>query len=263
MRRNRIMLLIAAFLVIGLVMWWISPFSNKQQSLEFSNVRDLAQASQEKVSNVKNYKYKTTIEVGNQIKVSITNKVDRTEPIRQMIDFSWNAPGTSGMAAMYAKGDSLYLYNPLKDKWELPSEEPTAKPLLDFFWRQVSLVDPVENLIKTDLKAKNISEIKNESEKIPETAVIQVIPDEAAMSELTKALPPQFGGAELKDLKQVYWISKTDLLVSRYEVRAKVAFFGLKTMDFKTVSVPSDYDTTELKLPERLTDKIKLQNETP
>lgn len=263
MKRNRRMLLIAAFVLIGAVLWWLLPLDNKQQSLEFNNVADLAQASQEKVSGIKNYKYKTTIEAGNQIKVSITNKVDKKEPKRQMIDFSWNAPGTSGMAAIYAKGESLYLYNPLKDKWELPSEEPTAKPLLDFFWRQVSMVDPVENLIKTDLKGKNISELKDESEKMPDTVIIQVIPDEAAMSELTKALPPQFSGAELKDIRQVFWISKNDLLVSRYEVRAKVAFFGLKTMDFKTVSIPSDYDSTEIKLPERLTDKIKLQNETP
>lgn len=263
MRPNRNILLIAAILVIGVVIWWLSPLGNKQQSLDYGNVGDLAKSSQEKMRGIKNYKYKTTIEAGNQIKVSITNRVDREEPKRQMIDFSWNAPGTSGMAAMYAKGDSIYLYNPLKDKWELPSEEPSAKPLLDFFWRQLSMVDPVENLIKTGLKGKNISELKNEAEKIPDTAVVQVIPDEAAMSELTKALPPQFTGAELKDIKQVFWISKKDLLVSRYEVRAKVAFFGLKTMDFKTVSIPSDYDSTEIKLPERLTDKIKLQNETP
>lgn len=260
MRRNP-KILLAAALIVGAVLWWFSPFSNKQQSLEFGNVGDLARASQEKVGGIENYKYKTTIEAGNQIKVSLTNKVDRKEPKRQMIDFSWNAPGTSGMAAMYANGDSIYLYNPLKDKWELPSEEPTAKPFLDFFWRQVSLVDPVENLIKTDLRGKNVTELKNESEQIPDTSVIQVIPDEAAMSELTKALPPQFAGAELKDLKQVFWISKKDLLVSRYEVRAKVAFFGLKTMNFKTVSIPSDYGSTEIKVPERLNDKIKLQNE--
>ncbi len=261
MKINRwVMYALALALVLTLWIW--SPWQNGKQSLEFDNAVDVIAASQEKMDDVKNYKYKTEITVGNQIKVDIDNKVVRDEPNRQLMDFSWSAPNMTGTAAMYAQGETIILYNPLKDSWQVPSEEPTLKPFLGFFWRQVNLVDPVENLLKANVKAKDISVVKNETEQTADTVTVQIIPNENAVSELTKALPPQLIGAELKDLKQLFWISKNNFLVSRYEVRATVSFFGIKTMDFKSVSVPLDYNKTEIVMPKQLTDRLK-QMKTP
>lgn len=254
--------LLALVLAASAALWLWSPWKSGQQSVEFDNVNDLVTAAKKKTGDIKNYRYKTDIAVGNQIEVSINNKVERDDPNRQMMDFSWSAPNMNGTASLYAEGDTVILYNPLKREWELPAEEPAVKPFLEFFWRQVNLVDPVENLLAVDINAKNMSIIKNEKEQVKDTVTVQVVPSESAMSEISKALPPQLIGAELTDLKQLFWISKKDQLVSRYEVRAKVSFFGVKSMDFKTVSILSDYNNIEIKMPQQLVDKLN-QTKTP
>lgn len=167
-----------------------------------------------------------------------------------------------GTASMYAEGETVLLNTPLNNKWEMPTEEPTLKPFMGFFWKQVKLVDPVENLLKVNAGNKNLSILTNQTEQAEDTVTVQLVPDENALSELSKSLPPQLIGAELKDIKQLFWISKSDFLVTRYEVRATVSFFGFKTMDFKTVSIPTDYDKTNIEMPQQLTDKLN-QIKTP
>lgn len=262
MRRSRFAYVVIIAILIGAVLYFWQPWRERQQSIDFSNVNEIMNASREKTGQINNYKYKTTIDVGTQIKVSLTSRVVANENKRQMIDFSWTAPKMTGTASIYAQDDSIFLYNPLKDKWELPSEEPQAGPLMNFFWKQISLVDPIENLLKTNKTGKGISEIKDSTEKINDTVCVEVIPNEEAMSEISKSLPPQLVGAELTDVKQLFWISKKDLLITKYAVRAKVSFFGIKTMEYRTESIPSEFNKTQINISKKLQEKIN-QTKTP
>lgn len=68
---------------------------------------------------------------------------------------------------------------------------------------------------------------KNSAEKDVGTEyVIEVIPEAGALSELTDAMPPQPKGAELKEIKQVFRISRESYLPVRYEVHARVSFLA-------------------------------------
>ena len=255
MKKSRLLLL-PAVLIIGWGLYFWGPFTGRQESVNFANAGEIVKAAQVKTGLTKSYRYKTDVSAGEQIKVAVQNRVIREDPTRQMVDFSWDIPKMSGMASMYTEGNKLYVFHPLKDKWLLPGEEPTIKPFLDFFRRQLDLVDPVENLLKLNPTGKNVSLYPEGNVKGEDTTAVLVIPEAGALSEISKALPPQFAGAELKDVKQFFWISKRDLLVTRYEVHAKVAFFGFKTMDFITVTTTDNYNKTEIDLPKQLQDKM-------
>ena len=251
------LILLPLILIAGVLLYFFVPWKSGQQSVDFNNTVEIVKAAQVKTGQAENYKYSTDIKAGDQIKVSVLDRVEVSETKRQMVDFSWNIPKMSGMAAMYIEGKQLYLYHPLKNKWLLPSEEPTVGPFIDYFWKQLALIDPIENLQKLDPGGSNISIYSEAEPKEADSIALQVIPSGAALAEITKALPPQFAGAELKDVKQYFWISRQDLLVKRYEVGAKVSFFGIKTMNFMTSSKPSGYNETVIKLPKPLVDKMK------
>ncbi len=253
------LLSILLFLIIFAALYFSSPWREKQAPVNFESAGEIIRAAQAKTKQVSNYRYKTDILIGEEIRVTIQNRVIRKENRSQLVDFSWEIPKTSGMTSMYAEGEKLFIFHPLRDKWLLPSEEPTGKPFLDFFWKQLSLVDPVENLLKTDPNGTNITIYSAGNEQDHDSIAVQVIPRPKAQAEITKALPPQLSGAELTDLKQLFWISRRDLLVTRYEVTARVGFFGFKTMDFKAVSEAMDYNKTGITLPKALLDKMKEQ----
>lgn len=251
------LLLIPLVLLLGIILYFWEPWQARQESIDFGSAGEVLKAAQSKMGKVENYKYKTNVLAGDSIKVNITNRVIVGNPRQQMADFSWDIPKMSGFASMYTEGESLHIYHPLKNKWLLPSEEPTVRPFIDFFWRQLALIDPVENILKIDPNGRNVSVINEPVQDTPDAVVVQVIPEGGALSEISKSLPPQFAGAELKDVRQLFWISKQDMSVSRYEVRAKVSFFGLKTMDFKTISRIQDYNNTKITLPKSLQEKMK------
>jgi len=251
------LLLLPLILVAGVLLYFFVPSKSGQQSVDFNNAAEIVKSAQAKTGQAKNYKYSSDIKAGDQIKVSVSDRVEVSEAKRQMMDFSWNIPKMSGMASMYIEGEQLYLYHPLKNKWLLPSEEPTVGPFIDYFWNQLALIDPVENILKLDPEGSNISIFSEAEPKVADSVAVQVIPRGAALAEFKKALPPQFAGADLKDVKQFFWISRQDLLVTRYEVQAKVSFFGIKAMDFMTSSKASNYNETEIKLPQPLVDKMK------
>lgn len=251
------LLVLPLILIAGALLYFLVPWEAGRQSVDFNDASETVRQARREAGRVKNYKYSTDIQAGEQIKISVLNRVEVAGEKRQMVDFSWNIPQMSGMAAMYTDGKVLYLYHPLKNKWLLPSEEPTISPFVDYFWKQLDLVDPVANILKVEHSSK-VSVYSGAVQKESDTVAIQVIPQGAALGEIKKALPPQLAGADLKDVKQFFWISKQDLLVKRYEVQAKVSFFGLKTMDFRTVSKVSNYNETEIKIPKPLVDKIRL-----
>ncbi len=255
--KKRGLILLAAVLVLGAALIYWQPWMASRQSVDFRNAGAIVKACQTKTGTLANYKYKTDVSVGKQIKVAILNRVIREENRRQMIDFTWDIPKMSGTASMYTEGQKVYIFHPLRDKWVLPGEDPTISPFVDFFWRQIGLVDPVENILKLDPNGTNLSIYTEGSDEGSDSVAVQVIPKADARSEINKSLPPQFAGGELVDVRQYFWISKGDMLVTRYEVRAKVAFFGFKTMNFRTVTTPLDYNHTAINLPKPLIDKMK------
>lgn len=258
MFRKRLLYVIPVLLIIiGIGLYYWQPWQTEQQSVDLNNAGEIVKACQRASGVLKNFRYKTDISVGKQISVTVNNRVIREQPKRQMVDFSWEIPKMSGATTMYTEGQKVYILHPLKGKWFLPNEEPTIGPYMDFFWGQLRLVDPVENILKLDPMGKNISPYLEGTDEGSDAVAIQVIPDAKALSEINKSLPPQFAAGELTDAKQYFWISKKDFLVTRYEVRASVAFFGIKTMNFLTVSTPADYDKTRFTLPKSLQDKMK------
>lgn len=258
MRRKRWLLpALALILTAGLVVYLWSPWKTRQESFDIRNVSELVTATRQKTEAVKNYKYKTNISVGEQIKVSVLNRILLGNPKSQLVDFTWSIPQSSGIASMYTAGSRIFIFNPVKDRWVLPEEEPTGKPFMDFFWRQLKLIDPVENLLSLDPGKGNITIYNDGGDEGKDTISIEVTPTASDLAEMTKVLPPQLAGAELADIKQHFWISKKDLLVTRYEVKARVAFFGLKTMEFKTVTETLDYNNTKIELSKALLDKMK------
>lgn len=257
MFKKRLLLVIPVLLIIGIGLYFWQPWQTKQQSVDLNNTAEIVEACQRASGEIKNYSYKTDLSVGNQINVSVNNRIIRQETKEQMADFSWNIPKMSGAASMYAEGQKVYILHPLKDKWVLPDEDPTISPYMDFFWSQLSLVDPVENILNLDPRGKNISGYLKGSDEGSDSIALQVTPDARALSEINESLPPQFAAGELTDVKQYFWISKKDFLVTRYEIKASVAFFGIKTMNFTMVSIPADYDKTTISLPKPLQDKMK------
>lgn len=256
MKRFRVYLLVLV-LIIGIVLYFWQPWGTRQQAVDLGNAADVVKACQAETGELANYKYQTDISVGEQIKVAILNRVVREGDKRQMVDLTWDIPKMSGTANMYAEGNKVYIFHPLKDRWILPNEDPTVNPFMDFFWRQLSLVDPVDNILKVDPMAKDVSLYREGSDEGADSVAVQVIPKADALSEINKSLPPQFAGGELADVRQFYWISQKDYLVTRYEVRAKVAFFGIKTLEFRTISIPDNYNNTSITLPKPLLDKMK------
>jgi ribosomal protein S25 len=246
-------------IIIGIGLYFWQPWQTRQQLVDLNNAGEIVKACQQASEDIKNYRYKTDLSVGKQISVSVNNRVIREQTNRQMVNFSWDIPKMSGMATMYAEGQKVYVFHPLKNKWILPNEEPTISPFMDFFWGQLGLIDPVENILKLDPLGKNISTYMEGTDEGADSVAIQVIPDANALSEINKSFPPQFATGELTDVKLYYWISKKDFLVTRYEIRASVAFFGIKTMNFLTVSTPFDYDKTRINIPKLLQDKMKLK----
>jgi len=249
------LLILTIIIVAGTVLYLWSPWKVRQETVDFGNAGEVVKQARTKTQKIENYKYESDILVGEQIKVGVLTRVITGENRRQMVDFSWTIPKMSGMVSMYTEGKEIYIFHPLKNKWLLPREEPTLSPFLDFFWRQLSLIDPVDNLLDLDPNATNMS-IKQD-DKNRETVVIEVIPRPGALPKITDALPPQFSGAELKNIKQLFWISRKDLTVTRYEVEAKAVFFAVKTMDFKVISKPMNYNNTTIKIPNALQDKMK------
>ncbi|PKM81282.1 MAG: hypothetical protein CVU89_09705 [Firmicutes bacterium HGW-Firmicutes-14] len=270
MKKLKLFLLLPV-LIIGILFYFWNPWQVRPEKTNFQNAAETIKAAREAASGVKNYKYRTNVSIGDQVKYGTLTRVVRKDR-EQMVDIDWDIPKMSGSASIYAKGEELYVFHPLKNKWTLPEEDRTLKPFIDFFWKQLKLVDPVENIIRTEPSGKNISfyEPANEPNDEPanessegggsagkkNTRAIRVIPDEEALSEIRKSLPPQFIGAELKDISQIFWFSAEDLMVTRYEVRAAVSFFGVKSMDFLVVSEPFDFNKTKIELPKGLVDKM-------
>jgi len=256
MFNKRLLYVIPLLVIIGIGLYFWQPWQTKQQSVDLNNTGEIVTACQRESGEIKNYTYKTDLSVGKQISVSVNNRIIQEQNKRQMADFSWKIPKMSGSATMYTEDQKVYVFHPLKEKWILPDEDPTISPFMDFFWKQLSLIDPVENIL-IDPMGKNISTYLEGSDEGADSVAIQVTPDAEALSEINKSLPPQFATGELTDVKQYFWISKKDFLVTRYEIRASVAFFGIKTMNFTMVSIPVDYDNTTISVPKPLQEKMK------
>ncbi|MDT3698189.1 MAG: hypothetical protein RO469_02075 [Thermincola sp.] len=254
--RKRLLYAIPVLLIImavGLYLW--EPWPG-QQSVDLNNTGEIVKASQRASEVIKSYRYKTDLSAGSQISVTVNNRIIRAKEMRQMADFTWEIPKASGSASMYTEGQKVYVLHPLKNKWIKPDEDPTISPFMDFFWRQLSLIDPVENIAKLDPLGKNITPYLQGTGEGSDAVAIQVTPDAKALSEINKSIPPQFAAGELTDVKQFFWVSKENFLVTKYEVTASVAFFGIKTMKFRIVSIPADYDKTTISIPEPLQGKM-------
>ncbi|MBU7008754.1 DUF6612 family protein [Phosphitispora fastidiosa] len=268
MKKGKILLLVL-LLAAGIILYFWEPWNALKEEPKLENAADIMEEARDAAGDIKNYTYKTEVSVGNQVNVDILNRVDRDDD-RQMVDFTWQIPQMSGETLMYIQGDEVYVLSPVKKKWGRPEEDPTVGPFVEFFYRQLSLVDPVSNLINIDQQSGKVSVItqsekentaqKNTAHKnAGQEYVIEVIPEAGALSELTDAMPPQLKGAELKEIKQVFRISRESYLPVRYEVHARVSFFGLASMKFTVDSVPRDYNKTELNIPKELEQKMKGQ----
>lgn len=256
MIKNRLLPILALVIVIGGVMYIWSPWKGRQMKVDLRNAGEIIKSAQIQTRKAANYKYKTDITIGEEIKIEVLNRVVKADQKQQLADFAWDIPKMSGATSMYTKGEELFIYHPLQDKWLQPGEEPTLKPFIEFFGKQLELVDPVTSLLKIDPARKNLAVLSGE--EIPDSSMVgvQVIPGADAVAEMTKALPPQVSRGRLTAIKQVFWIARKDLLVSRYELRASVSIFGLKTMDFKVEAKVLDYNNTKINLPKKLTDKL-------
>jgi len=243
-----------AIIGVGLMMW--NSWNFREESVVPDSAAEVIESAQEAVKEVKNYKYTTEVIIGEQIRVSALNRVIRTEK-RQMVDFSWNIPNMSGSTSMYIDNRMIHVLHPLRDKWVRPEEDPAIKPFMDTLEKQLRLIDPVENLLQAEAGDRNVTIQDKRAGEQEDFIIIKVIPGPGEMAEITKSLPPQLVGATLKDISQLYWISAKDRLPIRYEVNAVVSFFGLKNMDFKVVSEPSDYNRTEIEMPKELIYQIE------
>jgi hypothetical protein len=253
---KRVTFLILA-LVLGLSFYLFNSFKKDMTQVNFANPGELIKAVQEKSSQIKNYRYDTVISIGDQIKVAVANRVIRQDGERMMVNFSWEIPKMSGTAAMYSNQNKIYLFHILKNKWLLPSEEPTLKPFLDFFWKQLKMIDPVKNFTKINPNGQNVTINTGSQGDLPEdTVILQVIPAPDVLAEIRKTVPPQFSGAQLYEVRQVFWISKKDLTITRFEVYAKANLLNIKTMEFKVISKAKDYNDTEINIPKLLQDKM-------
>jgi len=256
MKKGKALLLLLV-LAAGVILYFWEPWNVRKGEPAPENAADILAEARDAAGDIENYTYKTQVSVGNQINVDILNRVDREEE-RQMVDFTWQIPQMSGETSMYIQADEVYVLSPVKKKWGRPEEDPTVGPFVEFFYRQLGLVDPVSNLLSTDIQSGNAAVTKNSAETdVGAEYVIEVIPEAGALSELTDAMPPQLKGAELKEIKQVFRISRESYLPVRYEVHARVSFFGLASMKFTVVSVPKDYNKTELNIPKELEQKVK------
>lgn len=254
MRKYKWWIVLGVVLLVLLV-YFILPVGNRQQSISFEDAKDIVTKVKEHADDIKSYKINTEISAASIVEVNMTDYVIRDQNKRQLIEIKWEAPQTNGNTSMYSDGKLVYVYHPVKNKWVLPSEEPTASPYFDFFWGQLGMVDPIENLSNIDPNGKNIkvSKIKGNTDSI----VLEVTPEPGDFSDIAKHLPPQFSSAELKDLKQYFTISKKDLNISKYEVKANISIFGIKALKFQAVSIPSEYNETNINLPPELAEKLK------
>lgn len=261
MKQTRVFWLIAVLLLGQALLFW-QPWRGGPGQADLPDVGATVRLAQGQAADQKNYTFDTDVAVGEQINIASLTRVIPTDRER-MAEFTWNVPQMTGEGAIYTRGELFYVFHPLKKKWLAREEDATLEPFIDFFWAQLSLGDPVENLLNIDPRNRNISFLQDGA--VPDefaggnerkTVALQVIPDEEALSELRKSLPPQLVGAELQDLKQFFWLSPATWLVERYEVRARVSFFGLKGMDFLVVAKPHHYNQTKITLPAELNAKL-------
>ncbi|WP_418792338.1 hypothetical protein [Phosphitispora sp. TUW77] len=245
-------LFIFLVLALGVFMYFWEPWNARWLNSEPENAVEILMESRKAVGDIENYTYKSHISVGNQVNVDILDRIDR-EKDQQIVDFTWEIPQLSGETSMYVQGEEVYVLSPLKKKWVKPEEDPSAGPFVKYFYRQLNLVDPVSNVLRTDTQNENVS-LRSKS---GQEYVIEVIPDAGALSELTDSMPPQLKGAELKEIKQVFRISRQSYLPVNYQVYARVSLFGLASMQLEVVSEPEEYDNTELNIPKELEQKLK------
>lgn len=247
--------LILGVIILAVAVYAVYPSTSRKQNVDFQNVQDIVTSTQKNAQEIKNYKLSIDINAGSIVKVNMTDLVDRQEAKRQYVDMNWDAPQNSGQTTMYSDGKQVLVLNPANKKWVLPSEEPAAAPYLDFFWGQLGMTDPVDVFSNLQADTKNTAVIDK-----GDSVILEVTPEPADLSDIAKHLPPQFSSAELKDMKQTFTISKQDLLITKYQVTAKIALFGITAMKFNTVTTPSDYNKTVIKLPAALTEKLKTIN---
>ena len=257
MKKTKILFLVLVLIAgITLVLW--EPWQMSRGPVEKENPAEVMAEARDRAEDINNYRYETEITVSNVVSVSLQNLVDR-EQEHQMVDFTWKIPKMSGTTKMFIKDKQVYILSPVKKQWVKPEQDPTVGPFVDFFYRQLDLVDPVENLMKAGTNNNNMSLVRPEEQDTGSENKaagkgnligIEVIPEAGSLTEITDAMPPQLKGAELENVRQIFWISPESFLPARYEVHARVSFFGLTSMEFKAVTVTSNYNKTEVTAPQ-------------
>lgn len=221
--------------ILGAALYFSGPWQSATQSVDLAKAGEIARAAQKEAAGVNSYRYESQAGVGDLIKIKSENRV---KGAKQLLDIRWNMTKITGNTSVYQDGTNTLILHPLKKKWIRPEEDPTVAPFMEFFAGQLALLNPIKNILQIDLNDKKITiysgeKAENGSEK---TVAIEVIPKPAALVEITKNLPPQLIGADLTDIRQIFWINKADMSVTKYEIRAKVSFFGLKTMEYNAIS---------------------------
>ena len=256
MKKNKWLSILGLLVIICAVLFIWNPWKGRRLEVDFRNAGGIVKSAQTQAQKSTSYKFVSKITIGDQIKIEILDRVIRGEQTQQLADIAWDIPKMSGTTAIYEKGKQLFIYHPLKDKWLKPDEDPTLKPFTEFFGGQLELVDPVAGLLKIDPAGKNLAVRLDKENQDSDMLQIQVIPEADAAAGINRALPPQVSRGRITSVKQCFWISRQDLLVSRYEMQATVSIFGLKTMDFKLESKAQDYNTTKINVPKQLQDKL-------
>jgi len=122
---------------------------------------------------------------------------------------------------------------------------------------QLALLNPYETLEKMNMDKVNAKAAGIEEVEGVKTTVIEVRPGPGAAQWFKKVLPPQLVGANVADVKQIFWIGNHDLRVHKYLLTAQVKILGLEVLAFNTRTTVSEFDKTEIKIPDKLKRKIE------
>lgn len=243
--------------VVGGYLVWAGGWLGKQQDLTREmKAEEIITAARNKAGGLKSYRLRAKISLGEQIKISLTDRVKQEPGRTQLVDMEWSSPQGSGLTSIFMRKQDIYILHPLENKWFVPEERPEVKQVASMFVKQLEIADPVTAVGNTDLSRKAVSALPDEEVDGRLTKVIEISQPGAA-DELTKLLPPQLIGAKPVEVKQVYWIGKEDLQIYMYSFKAKLSVLGISGPTLEITSKVTDHNNTDFQIPNKLRPRLE------
>lgn len=250
-------LALAVIAIVGGYLAWTGGWWGKKQDLTREmKAEEIITAAREKAADLKSYRLRAKIGLGEQVKVSLTDRVQQEGSDTQLVDLEWSSPQGNGFTSIYLRDKDIYILHPLRNKWFTPDEMPEARPVASIFMKQLEIANPMTAIGKADLRQKSVTALPDEEIDGRMTKVIEVAAP-GADDEFKKLLPPQFIGAKAAEVKQTYWIGKEDLLIYKYSFRAKLTVLGIEGPTMEIATKVSDHNKTEFQVPNKLRPRLE------